>query len=54
VSKKVFKVEEPPGTYAAKPAAARPGARHTDDATFKRIADRLFTERKELLKKLAQ
>lgn len=54
MSKKVYKVEEPPGTYAAKPAAVRPGPRHTDDAAFKRIADRLFTERKELLKKLAQ
>lgn len=58
VSKKPHKIEEPKAAYPAKkpvkaaPAAA--GLRQVDDETFKRITDKLFTERKDLLRKLAQ
>jgi len=59
VSKKPPKVGEASTPYAAKkPAKAvispisNPAP--TDDAAFKRIADKIFTERKELLRKLAQ
>ena len=57
------KVEETAASYAAKPPAkadasvskpAEPGGRTLDDATFKKISDKIFSERKELLHKLAQ
>ncbi|MDQ5980788.1 MAG: hypothetical protein QG602_3766 [Verrucomicrobiota bacterium] len=53
------KVEEPQATYAAKkPAKAasstKPGPASTSDEAFKRVTDKIFTERKELLRKLAQ
>ncbi len=58
VSKKPHKVGEPKAAYAAKkPAkAATPAsdAAGGEQAEFKRIADKLLTERKELLHKLAQ
>jgi hypothetical protein len=53
VSKKVYKVEEPQAPYAAKPAA-KAASRAPTDPAFKRIADKIFAERKELLRKLAQ
>jgi hypothetical protein len=59
------KVGEPAGTYAAKPPAKRAPAapaqkmaahqvRDLDDATAQRLADKIFSERKDLLRKLAQ
>ena len=58
VSKKPHKIEEPKAAYPAKKpakaAATVAGPRQVDDATFKRIADKIFTERKDLLRKLAQ
>jgi len=56
VSKKPHKVGEPKATYAAKkPAkAALPKKSGTDNPEFKRIAGKLFTERKKLLHQLAQ
>jgi hypothetical protein len=59
------KVGEPAGTYAAKPPAKRAPAasakkvaalhgRDLDDATAQKLADKIFSERKELLRKLAQ
>lgn len=57
VSKKPSKVGEPQASYAAKkPAKAAPATKRAvaSDADFKRITDKLFTERKELLHKLAQ
>ena len=57
VSKKPHKTNEPKADYAAKKpakaaAVAKPEA--TKDAEFRRITGKLFTERKELLRKLAQ
>jgi hypothetical protein len=59
------KVQEPAGTYAAKPPAKRapaapaqktasPHVRDLDDATVQKLADKIFSERKDLLHKLAQ
>ena len=61
VSKKPHKVEETAAPYAAKKPAkadasapARTGERPPDDAAFKKVADKIFIERKELLRKLAR
>jgi len=58
VSKKPHKVAESTSSYAAKkPAKAAAGLNNSAtsaDNTFKRITDKIFTERKELLRKLAQ
>jgi hypothetical protein len=59
VSKKSSKVEEPTTAYIAKkPAKVAPvtitGKADASDAAFKRATDKIFTERKELLRKLAQ
>lgn len=58
VSKKPHKIEEPKAAYPAKKpvkaASAPAGPRQVDDAAFKRITDKIFTERKDLLRKLAQ
>ena len=58
MSKKPHKIEEPKATYPAKkPAkavAVSARSRATDDATFTRITEKIFTERKDLLRKLAQ
>ena len=59
------KVGEPAGTYAAKPSgkqaaavpaqkAAGPPLRDLDDVTAQKLADKIFSERKDLLRKLAQ
>ncbi len=53
------KAEEPQATYGAKkPAKAasstKLGPASTSDEAFKRVTDKIFTERKELLRKLAQ
>jgi hypothetical protein len=58
------KVQEPAGTYTAKPPAKQPAAsglktaspqvRDLDDATAQKLADKIFSERKDLLRKLAQ
>jgi hypothetical protein len=59
------KVGEPSSTYTAKtpakqaPAApaqktAAPQVRDLDDATAQKLADKIFSERKDLLRKLAQ
>jgi hypothetical protein len=57
VKKKPAKIEEPKAAYAAKKpakAAALPKKTDLGEAEFKRITSKLFTERKELLHKLAQ
>lgn len=69
MNRKPRKVEEPAAPYTAKPLSARPAssqssqaslnpaspeARTLDNATFRKAMDRVFTERKELLRKLAQ
>lgn len=59
MSKKPHKVAEPPAPYTAKKpvkaaASTKPGAATVSDADFKRVADKIFTERRELLRKLAQ
>ena len=61
VKKKPAKVEEPTTPYAAKKRAkaatsksAAPGVRQVEDAAFQKVADKIFSERKELLRKLAQ
>jgi hypothetical protein len=63
VMAKPRKVGEPAGTYAAKPPAKRAPAapttpthqvRDLDDATAQKLADKIFSERKDLLRKLAQ
>lgn len=59
------KVEEPAAPYlttpkrAARPAAPAPktevaGVRYLDDATAQKLTDKIFAERKNLLRKLAQ
>ena len=59
------KLEEPAAAYTATPPAvkaatapARTAAafqpRHVDDATFRKAMDKVFTERKDLLRRLAQ
>ena len=57
------KVEEPAGTYAAKPPAKKAataskatasGVRYADDATFRKAADKVFKTHEELFRKLAQ
>lgn len=57
VKKKPTKIEEAKTAYAAKkPAKAAPASQTelAGDAEFRRITDKLFRERKELLSKLAQ
>lgn len=62
MSKKPPKVKEAATPYTAKKPAvkaaatepATPGGRSADDATFKKVTDKIFSERKELLHKLAQ
>ena len=60
MSKKPHKVEEAATPYTARkpvkaaPAPTKSAVRPADDATFKKIADKIFAERKELLHKLAQ
>lgn len=58
VSKKPHKVEEAAPPYTAKqPVKAAPAPtqpRPSDDAAFQRITDKIFAERKELLRKLAR
>jgi hypothetical protein len=56
VSKKPSKVNEPQAPYTAKqPAKATAAGKSLNkDAEFRRIADKIFSERKELLHKLAQ
>ena len=59
VSKKPHKVQEATAPYTAKKpvkaaVAPKTSAASADDAAFKRATDKIFTERKELLRKLAQ
>jgi hypothetical protein len=63
VSKKPRKVDEAATPYAAKkpvkvaaasPKSTVPGGQTVDAAAFKKVADKIFSERKELLHKLAQ
>ena len=62
MSKKPRKVEESAAPYTAKkpagkasaPKITESGAKRVDDAAFKKIADKIFSERKALLHKLAQ
>jgi hypothetical protein len=56
VDKKPHKVEEPQAHYAAsKPAKIAPAVKKAPATTeFDRIANKLLSERKELLHKLAQ
>ncbi len=61
MSKKPDKVEETATPYVAKTpetkaAAPKPAdvVKQADDAAFNRVVDKIFTERKELLRKLAQ
>lgn len=59
MNRKPDKVEEATAPYATKKkvaeqSAACPVAKQIDDATFKKVADKIFKERKELLHKLAQ
>ena len=58
MKKKSAKVGESKAAYGAKkraaPAAAPVQTESTDDAVFRRVADKIFSERKELLHKLAQ
>jgi hypothetical protein len=59
------KVQEPAGTYSAKPPAKRApaapaqksaasGVRYADDATFRKAADKVFKTHDELFRKLAE
>jgi hypothetical protein len=52
VKKKSAKVQEVAQPYIAKPADS--GMRKKDGAAFQKVADKIFAERKELLRKLAQ
>ncbi len=59
MNKKPHKAEEAAAPYTAKKPvkaapATKPSAVSVSDAAFKRVADKIFTERKELLRKLAQ
>lgn len=58
MSKKPRKVGEAAADYAAKNVPNKPAApepeRTSDDAAFKKVVDKIFAERKELLHKLAQ
>jgi hypothetical protein len=63
VSKKPHKIEETKAPYAAKKptkgAASSPkstvqGGQAVDDAAFKKVTDKIFSESKALLHKLAQ
>lgn len=60
VNKKPPKVGETQSPYTAKKAVVKAvaspktGSISTDDAAFKRVTDKIFAERKELLRKLAQ
>jgi hypothetical protein len=50
------KVGESAASYDAKPApkTAAPAVRVLDEKTAKKLADKIFAERKDLLRKLAQ
>ena len=48
MKKKPAKVEEAAAPYTAKKSGK------ADDAAFQKVADKIFVERKELLRKLAQ
>ncbi len=58
--KKVTKVEEPAAVYETiKPSSKAPVTKSVstssaDDPAFKRAVDKVFTERQDLLRKLAQ
>jgi len=59
VNRKADKVEETATPSAAKKAApkavgAKVGVKQVDGAAFKKVAAKLFAERKDLLHKLAQ
>ncbi len=62
MDRKPRKVEEPTTPYATKKVKAVPaapksqaaGVKYADDAAFKKAASKIFSERKELLRKLAQ
>jgi hypothetical protein len=61
VKRKPAKVGESVAPYAARkpgkrgaPTPTEPGLRQVDDAAFQKVADKIFAERKELLRKLAQ
>jgi hypothetical protein len=59
---KPHKVEEPAGSYTASPkkpapkapAAAQPSVRYARSEDVRKVADKIFAERKELFRKLAQ
>jgi hypothetical protein len=59
--RKVEKVEEPAGTYSAAPKqptttppSAQPAIRYARSEDVRKVADKIFAERKELFRKLAQ
>lgn len=63
VKRKPDRVEETAASYAAKrpakacstvPKSVLPDVQPADDATCKKVTDKIFAERKELLHKLAQ
>lgn len=59
MSKKPRKIEESSTSYSAKKPAPSPSSpaaapRSVDKATFRKVTDKIFSERKELLHKLAQ
>lgn len=54
MSKKPHKVSDPSSPYAAKKPAKAAVKSVPADAEFQRITGKLFSERKELLRKLAQ
>ncbi len=58
MNRKADKVEETAAAYAAKSAekasAGSKSAGSANDAAFKKAAEKIFSERKELLHKLAQ
>lgn len=58
MNRKPDKIEDPAASYGTKKvpeqAASQVGVKQVDDATFKKVADKIFKERKELLHKLAQ
>ena len=62
MNRKSHKIEEPAAPYIAKRTAkkgigrklAKSGVSMTCDTAFDRVAGKIFTERKELLRKLAQ
>lgn len=58
MNRKPDKVEDPAASYGTKKVpeqvAACPASKQVDEATFKKVADKIFKERKDLLHKLAQ